>query len=463
MKMKGKKEILFSYPIIDESKNHQWNFWIDKFIELFRYTLKELDKSDYYQCNVEEKYVQKQIELLGNENVVIALIPTFYELDKNFNPTEFTKEIIDNDFFYPILVGNSLKNLEKFPDLITHSYKLITAKHSKFSFVKAEELLSPHSYDMRLVIYDIANEIISKSIEGKEEQEEKHKKTILLAECNSDLDLVRNNLKREFINHHATILPKKNFPLLHDEFQKAYSEMLIHSDLIIQLVGNEYLPVFENGESVQLIQDQLYQKHIDKHKNIPERLIWVSPDVKPQDDNQKAIVLGYVQNTRMIGKTEVIQAPIEVFKSYVTNKLQREKSFVNQDENTKEPADSVYFITDENDEEKINQIKNTINKCGFEFCSIHSSNSFIESILLHKKLLVNCNGLVIYSDKKNLQWWKSKIRDIQKSPGYGRKSNFDFVSMFVHSDLIDSIEVPFQAKIMPAKKNVDWESVLKTS
>lgn len=463
MKMKGNIEILFSYPKIDENKNHQWNYWIDKFIELFRFTLKELDKSNHYQFNLEEKNVTKQIELLKNNNVVIALIPSFYELDKDFDPAKFKKDVIDNDFFYPVLAGNSLKNLEKFSDLITHSYKLITAKHSKFSFVKAEELISPNSYDMRLVIYDIANELISKSMEGKEKKQEKNKKTVLLAECNSDLDLIRNNLKREFVNHEATILPKKNFPLQLDEFKSVYSNMLKDCDIIIQLVGNEYLPVFENGESVQILQDQLYQKHIDEQDQITERLIWVSPDIKPLNDKQKEVVLGYVHNTRLTGNTEIIQAPIEVFKSYVTKKLQKEKTKVDHEKSSNKTSDSVYFITDENNEELINQIKNTINKCGFKFCSLHSSTSFIESILLHKRYLVECNGLVLYSNKKNLQWWKSKMRDIQKSPGYGKKSNFDFIKMFIHTELIDSIEVPFQANIEPAKKNIVWESVFKTS
>ena len=58
----------------------------------------------------------------------------------------------------------------------------------------------------------------------------------------------------------------------------------------------------------------------------------------------------------------------------------------------------------------------------------------------HKECLALCGSVILLADKASPQWVAAKMKDILKSPGFGREKDFSsksFVGSKNHSDLAE--------------------------
>jgi hypothetical protein len=85
---------------------------------------------------------------------------------------------------------------------------------------------------------------------------------------------------------------------------------------------------------------------------------------------------------------------------------------------------SVYLIYNESDIEKVKMIKSEFEKKNIAVLISEKAQSNIENIRNHHKNLVQCDAVLILQAESNKLWLNSKISDIMKAPGIGRKKKY---------------------------------------
>ena len=95
---------------------------------------------------------------------------------------------------------------------------------------------------------------------------------------------------------------------------------------------------------------------------------------------------------------------------------------------TKPPSDPtrrrVYLICDKQDEPMVPPLKRYIFQKGYEVDVPVLSGEETKVRKDHEENLVWCDGALIYYGRGNELWFKSKLRDFLKAPGYGRTKPF---------------------------------------
>jgi hypothetical protein len=65
---------------------------------------------------------------------------------------------------------------------------------------------------------------------------------------------------------------------------------------------------------------------------------------------------------------------------------------------------------------------------------INTNHTFVHQ---HRKNLVDADAILIYQGKSNEYWLDSKIRDLIKTPGYGKNKPFKAIGIFTENNLED--------------------------
>ena len=80
----------------------------------------------------------------------------------------------------------------------------------------------------------------------------------------------------------------------------------------------------------------------------------------------------------------------------------------------------VYLIYDKLDEDKVSKISEYINNKGIKVVTSIAQENKVELIDKHRTNLVLSDGVLIFHKSGHEQWVKSKLKDLIKTPGFGR-------------------------------------------
>ncbi len=256
---------------------------------------------------------------------------------------------------------------------------------------------------------------------------------IFIAETTDEQNNNRESITRELKRLGYLIYPdkmlSKNPALLKIEVE----EYLQKSFIAIHLIGNNYGELLENSE-YSLIEMQnkiasdyfeILQQNSDEFASkIFSRLIWLDPDMKISNEKQNLFVERLKRDADLLKGASMIQTPLENFKSIVIAEINHKKSQILNSFNKLSLGIKVYLIHESQSFEKISTISAQLVRSGFEI--IHSPLLNEERNLLkkHRQNLTDCDAVLIFYDSNDVFWLKSKINDLMKAPGYGRKRSF---------------------------------------
>jgi hypothetical protein len=251
--------------------------------------------------------------------------------------------------------------------------------------------------------------------------------TVYLAETSFDLSPQRDNIKRELQERGHFVIPDRPLPLNGPALEEAVRHYLDTSKLSIHLIGANYGVIPEAADrSVVCMQNDLAAERSKGNGNGFARLIWLPEGLEAKEDRQRQFVdhLKYDANAQQ--GADVLQTSIEELKTYIEDKLRPKPKAVtsNGNGNGHAKADEgplrIYLICDKQDYEAIAPLSDHLFDQGFEVTLPLFEGDEAEVREDHKESLLICDAVVLFYGNSSEGWLRTKLRDLQKIPGYGR-------------------------------------------
>ncbi|MEE4198376.1 MAG: hypothetical protein V2I54_12085 [Bacteroidales bacterium] len=433
--------IIFYLPYDKDSFSKEDNLWLINFQTILKTTLEQIiqqkiniynpfiDSSDFENTPLNTPIHAVFIQLIINSN---------YKTEKliQHQASKLVRKIFQLNCLQIDTAIPAMDNI--------HSINFFNEKNGeKIDFSGRAGFVNDQN--VWLKIMDLSYEIKEYFLETKSQQEGNI--TIYLAQTNDDLNDERESILREFKHMGYHILPEENFPDDVETYHKFVQENIRKADFSIHLIGNVYEPAFERiSRSAVEIQNELFNQLIQKpgHKNI-RRLVWIPQIFRPDSEKQRLYVENFKHRVEFLDNTEIIQTPLEVFKSLVKRYVDQNNSGLRQeqDELSFGQEKKVYFIHSNVNSSDHVAIINALNAKNLEVLELKDHKNKIELIQKHHSLLKMADAILIDYSSGNPFWLKSKLSDLKKVPGLGKKTPFLAKAILLEK----TIEPPFDPGI----------------
>lgn len=411
------------------SKNKDIDEAIKLWIENFKYILEtSLSQVLKRKAHCEKKYEEEEIV---NSKVYLQV-----NLYNNTESIVQKRSDIDNANIIYINCSNELA-----VDPRSKYYNFYDSQSNKIDDLTSN--IQNIKNSVWIKISDLSFEIRNKLKTNKDKEQKTSNKTIFFAETSPDQNKNRDYLIREFRHRGYGILPlgqmSNDMLNFSEEVQKCMSDSIIS----IHLVGNHYAPLLNNIEVSKVeLQNDIFSEVIATTNKDLTRLVLISPGIKPRSEKQKKYIESFKRNIELHKNTEIIQTPLEDFKTIILKRIdpqlsETEEKIINS---SSVPNKSIYLIKDKTEIKGFDTIQKAIQDAGFDVIETKWRSNKIELIKQHQWNLVNSDGVIISYNSNNIQWLNSKLTDIVKSPGIGRKKPFKFKILFTNSN-IDNLNI----------------------
>ena len=369
----------------------------------------------------------------------------------------YLEKISENNLFVIKILTTKISNNELSQPLQQYiNYNFFAVDYEDNLVLNIEQLLQQNItlFTNKLVDvgYDIINYYYNKKTDNKKEKLVTSN-NIYISYTGIDQIETRENIKRELIQKGYRIFPENNYSGSVSSIKKQISEEIEKCSLSIHILCNDnnVLSKNDNTNMVELQNQQAieyYQKinsfNIGKNNSIFSRLIWLQPDIKITTDSQRIWLNNFIHSSETMIGAELIQSPLESFKSIIEEKLstniQYQENIINQSQSDNK---KVYLLFDYKDEDKITPIHNWLEQNNYQALKTPYSINYLDLIKLHRTNLLQCDIIIVYQNTNNNQWFESKLRDIKKSPGFGRTKKF-LSKIVLHTQNIDNTKKQFQ-------------------
>ncbi len=404
-------------------------------------------KSDTLQSHVfaeETKLIQTRF--WDNEKKILLLKVLASPISETVQPS-FLSAISGFDFFDQKIPANSRLSLwlnEKF-----------------FTSKVILEQLADLAYQMESFFGSISESKIN----------DNQRPTVYLAETTKDQFHNRETLKREIEEYGFKVLPNHQLPQAAGEFQETVKSYLEKSSVSIHIIGSDYgeIPKGEVHSTVD-IQNKM-AADLAKNSNTTvklSRFIWIAPNLQIANDLQKSYIENLKHNGDELADVEIIQSPLEDFKSLIMKRLKMSAQ-VNQ--NPQKTEIKVYIIYEEADIESVKNIVTRLKSRGID--AVYAEFTGKQTLFRqHRQYLLESEAVLIYNSNLNPTWLSSKITDCTKAPGYGKTNSFlakmvlmarypdnfhmndlrDFMLLPVHGNITDTLQ-PLLHKLISETNN----------
>ena len=244
---------------------------------------------------------------------------------------------------------------------------------------------------------------------------------VYLAITTSDLKEPYAAIKRDLEQHGYTVLPDRALQTLAAvDAEAAIREDLARCRLSVHLIGRTYSAVPEGGvRSLVEVQNDLAAERAASSDF--SRLIWIPPGLQVADDRQRKVLDTLRMDPRLTRGDDLLETPLEELCTLVAARLAGEtKPRVDRPAPTAAGQfRQLYLIYDKRDSGAIAPWADLLFK---DFEIIHPTLDGDEATVrdCHEENLRNCDGALIFYGAANDFWLRQKLRELQKSPGYGR-------------------------------------------
>jgi hypothetical protein len=278
------------------------------------------------------------------------------------------------------------------------------------------------AYDIYNSLHELKNQPVSTSVSG-------NGSCIFLAETSFDQQENRDILKRELRHLGYKVLPL--LPLSNDgePVRMAIEDCLQQSVLAIHMMGAFYGDFLKNSKySLIDFQARVVKEYIEskEKRRKPHQIIWVPSDLKTTDQRQ-SLYLKRIKRDETQEKTEIVEAPLEVFKTIIHNKL---REITHTSEFVPHTGHILYILYEEPEKQKIQEYISLIQNRGFSVINNMNTEKEYYSITDHLNTLKKVDAVLIYKGNSTMEWLNSKIRDLVKIPGYGKEKPFKAIGIF---------------------------------
>ena len=291
-----------------------------------------------------------------------------------------------------------------------------TKRIKEFSKVYGPEVQQEYWSKLDDIAHDIST--LLRELKTEQSREITDGPKVYLAETTSDRNHERELIHRFLKEKGCQVYPNKNLSLVSSEYQQQVEEMLSNCEMSIHLLGANYgiIPEGTNTSKVELQNNLAAKQDSQSFKQI----VWMPPALEATDDRQKEYLQNIKAGKALSVETEFLIGPLEELKFTIKKKLEKEPEKPKTVQQESGPK-GVYLICDEDDLNDVLPIEDYLFDQGFNVTLPVFDGDQTELREDHQENLINCDGVLIYYNKGNELWVRSKLRDLMKLAGYGRK------------------------------------------
>ena len=248
--------------------------------------------------------------------------------------------------------------------------------------------------------------------------------TIYLGQATNDLRELREAMRRDLQQRGHTVLPELPLPLIGPKLETQVAADLARSRLALHLLGETYGVVPEAAaRSAQEIENLLAAQR-SRAEGLP-RLIWAPPGAAPEDARQRDFLDSLRNDADPLAGAELLEAPIEEFRAVLLDRLAQlqQPRAPQADEAGDDRLTRLYLIYDERDEEKTAPLEDYL-------WSAHDNIEIVRPLFSgdpslvrdeHEENLRICQGALLYFGQSDEAWLRTKLRDLRRALGLGRR------------------------------------------
>lgn len=244
--------------------------------------------------------------------------------------------------------------------------------------------------------------------------------TVFLALTTSELREQREALARDLQQQGYTVLPDRIMPLVAGELEDLVRQDLARCRLSIHLIGRSYSIVPEGG-AASLIEIQHELATARSQKGGLSRLLWMPPGLEVTDERQRAVIDRLRLDPRLGESADFLQTYFEDLRTAIQSRLTAERPPAASPQEA--PAGAVprlYLVADQRDVEGLTPWADALFEEGLEVTLPVFEGDEGEIREYHEENLAACDGVLLFHGAGNELWLRRKLRELQKSPGYGR-------------------------------------------
>ncbi len=275
--------------------------------------------------------------------------------------------------------------------------------------------------------------------------------SIYLAQAETDMFSYRDVIRRELMEHGYSVVPDTDLLASPADLKSSIQKEAGASRLAVHLLGDRYGDEV-SGESCSITELQVryigeYLESVEKDEKLSaltglSRLVWIDPDFKPSDNRQADFVNGLQRNIEKLHRTEIVQTPLELFKTLIIKRLKKDDDLaaIPRDKG-RAGQKQVYIIYQKPDEQKAGELAGRLSGKGISVARLDFAHK--DLLKEHKRNLRDCDASVVFYENKNRAWLRSKVMDLLKAPGYGRTKPLELrLLLSTGSDTLEDFGIP---------------------
>jgi len=259
-------------------------------------------------------------------------------------------------------------------------------------------------------------------------------RAVYLAETTFDLREQREIIKRDLQQHGYTVLPNSPLPHVESEVEEAVRRDLAQCQMSIHLIGKTFSLVPEGGlQSLLEMQNELAIERAGHGAFL--RLLWIPPNLQVDDARQRALIEEVRADSRIQQDADLLETSLEDLRTIIQQQLKNadkpkvpeplpvNRLPIGQD------LPRLYLIYDQRDEVITTQWEEFLFEQQLEVIRPVFEGTEAEIREYHEENLRSCDGALIFYGTGNECWLRRKLRELQKSPGYGRTKALPLVAI----------------------------------
>jgi hypothetical protein len=252
--------------------------------------------------------------------------------------------------------------------------------------------------------------------------------TIFLAETTSDLREQREAIKRELQQRGYTVLPAGALPRVATDLKAAVRDDLVQCRMSIHLFGSSYSFVPEaSAESLLELQNELAIERGEQGGGF-SRLLWIPPGMQVDDERQRRVVEQLRLDPRILKGADLLETSLEDLRTVIQDRLKQTQKPPTMAAGSQGRV-QLYLIYDRSDANKASPWADFLFEHGFEVLHSVFEGDEAEVREYHEENLQICDAALILYGAASECWLRRKLRELQKSAGYGRSKSSPVVGI----------------------------------
>jgi len=252
---------------------------------------------------------------------------------------------------------------------------------------------------------------------------------VYLARTSSDMRDTRDTIQRELEDRGCRVLPEQEFPEALDGFTKAVKADMDRCVLSVHLIGARYGAVAEGTEKSHV---ELQADLALAHTAPSFRSVFWSPPVTSLDaiteERQREFLDALEDAAFAPDRAEFVRASLEQLRTLLVERL-REPEPVPAVKTDPAAVDAsaargLYLVCDPSDRADAKPLRIALAALGFEVVRPSLEGTPEELLEENKANLVASDVVVVVWGKSREAWVRSKLREAQQAPGWGRIAPF---------------------------------------